>query len=57
MDITEHIDEDCREEVGHTNWACADTIGKDDEPQEEHSRHIYEGQEVIFYVNPVTEEE
>lgn len=29
-DITEHIDQYCEEEYGHTNWAFADTLTKDE---------------------------
>ena len=57
MDITEKIDADCTELLGHSNWACADTITSlKDMHGTEHSRHTYEGQEVIFYNEPFDHE-
>ena len=53
-DITEELDDYCRDMLGHSNWACADVPIKG---MEEHSRETWSGQEVIFYKDSAPEDE
>ena len=50
-DITEIIDDDCREEVGHSNWVILSTLSDQEKVGIETQGYTktYQGVEVLFY--------
>ena len=57
-DITEIIDDDCREEFGHSNWVIISTLSDQEKVGIETQGIIktYQGVDVLFYCDDFKEE-
>ena len=56
-DITEIIDDDCREELGHSNWVIISTLSDQEKVGIETQGiiKIYQGINVLFYWDELEE--
>jgi hypothetical protein len=56
-DITEIIDDDCREELGHSNWIIISTLSDQEKVEIETQGIIksYQGINVLFYWDELQE--
>ena len=52
-DLSDHIDDYCRDKYGHSNWGYLDTYTKDDLASAEHT---IEGT-IVFWNEPLDEED
>ena len=53
-DVTELLDDHCRDFYGHSDWSCLDMCDKKDLTRE-HEIIIWENQKIVVFLNPKEE--